>query len=194
MNEHYTGIGPTLANNLPTPKKLFTEFLDKSKSPATSFFFCPTSPNEVKLQILSMSNNKSYGFYSCPVSILKHASDIALGTFPSKLKMAKVIPIFKSDDNTDPNNYRPISLFSCFHRIFEKLVYKRMKSFIEEKNILSTSQYGFRKGLQGSVLGPLLFLLYVNDIYSGSNKLNFYLFADDTNILYSHKNLKSLEK
>ena len=70
-----------------------------------------------------MPNNKSYGFYSCPVSILKHASDIIsdvlakilnksidLGTFPSKLKMAKVIPIFKSDDNTDPNNYRPISL------------------------------------------------------------------------------------
>ena len=47
--------------------------------------------------------------------------------------MAKVIPIFKSDDNTDPNNYRPISLLSCFNRIFEKLVYKRMKSFIEEK-------------------------------------------------------------
>ena len=60
--------------------------------------------------------------------------------------MAKVIPIFKSDDNTDPNNYRPISLLSCFNRIFEKLVYKRMKSFIEEKNILCTSQYGFRQG------------------------------------------------
>ena len=93
-----------------------------------------------------MSNNKSYGFYSCSVSILKLASNIIsdvftkilnksidLGTFPSKLKMAKVIPIFKSDDNTDPNNYRPISLLSCFNRIFEKLVYKRMKSFIEEK-------------------------------------------------------------
>ena len=141
MNEHLTGIGPTLANNLLTPKKLFTEFLDKNKSPATSFFFCPISPNKVKL-----SDNKSYGFYSCPVSILKHASDITsdvltkilnksidLGTFPSKLKMAKVIPVFKSDDNTDPNNYRPISLLSCFNRIFEKLVYKRMEPFIEEK-------------------------------------------------------------
>ena len=46
---------------------------------------------------------------------------------------------------------------------------------------------------QGSVLGPLLFLLYVNDIHQCSNKLKFYLFADDTNILYADKNLKSLE-
>ena len=59
--------------------------------------------------------------------------------------MAKDIPIFKSDDNTDPNNYRPIYLLSCFDRIFEKLVCKRMKSFIKEKNILRTSQYGFRQ-------------------------------------------------
>ena len=46
---------------------------------------------------------------------------------------------------------------------------------------------------QGSVLGPLLFLLYVNDIHQCSNKLKFYLFADDTNILYADKKLKSLE-
>ena len=47
---------------------------------------------------------------------------------------------------------------------------------------------------QGSVLGLLLFLLYINDIYVSSDKLNFYLFADDTKILYANKNLKSLEQ
>ena len=46
---------------------------------------------------------------------------------------------------------------------------------------------------QGSVLGPLLFLIYVNDIQYSSNKLDFFLIADDTNLLYADKNLKSLE-
>ena len=46
---------------------------------------------------------------------------------------------------------------------------------------------------QGSVLGPLPFLLYMNDIQESSDKLSFYLFADDTNILFANKNLTSFE-
>ena len=43
------------------------------------------------------------------------------------------------------------------------------------------------------MLGPLLFLLYVNDIYNSSGKLSFYLFADDINVLYVDENLRSLK-
>ena len=50
--------------------------------------------------------------------------------------------------------------------------------------------FGF---LQGSVLRTLLFLIFINGVYSVSSKLNFYLFADDTNILYANNNLKSIE-
>ena len=44
---------------------------------------------------------------------------------------------------------------------------------------------------QGSILGPLLFILYVNDITFTSNVLDFILFADDSTILYSHENIES---
>ena len=47
---------------------------------------------------------------------------------------------------------------------------------------------------QGSVLGPLLFLIYINDIHNSSAKFSFFPFADDTNLLYADTNLKSLEK
>ena len=59
--------------------------------------------------------------------------------------MSKIVPVFKSDDEYDPNNYRPISLLSNFNRTYEKLMYTHMVSFIEKNELLYRAQYGFHK-------------------------------------------------
>ena len=135
------------------------DFLKRTKSPASSFMFKPVTAREVELEILALPNNKSHGLYSCPTKLLKYSSTIISDilakivnlsvtsvSYPSKLKKAKVIPVFKTEDETDANNYRPISLLSIFDRIFEKVMYKRMMHFINVKNILFSAQYGFREG------------------------------------------------
>ena len=55
---------------------------------------------------------------SQPLSVLLNKS-LEYGIYPTKLKFAKVIPIYKNDDPSDPSNYRPISLLSVFNRIFQ---------------------------------------------------------------------------
>ena len=65
------------------------------------------------------------------------------GTVPEKLKLAKVVPVFKSGDATLPSNYRPISLLSVL--LLEKLMVTRLCRFLEMNNILYDYHFGFRK-------------------------------------------------
>ena len=109
------------------------------------------------LEILATPSNKVFGLYSCPVHLLKSVrhslspllaalmnKSIYTDIYPHLLKHAKVIPVYKTGDETQPCNYRPISLLSVFNRLFEKLMYKRFRSYCEKNSISFSSQYGFR--------------------------------------------------
>ena len=66
------------------------------------------------------------------------------GFVPKQFKIAKVVPIFKSGDKHDYNNYRPISLLSSFSKLMEKVVARQLVGFLNYHNLLYKHQYGFR--------------------------------------------------
>ena len=81
---------------------------------------------------------------------LTYISNLSLqeGVFPDELKIANVIPLFKSDDPKLFNNYRPVSLLCTVSKAFERIVYNRLLSFLDELDeykILFSYQFGFRK-------------------------------------------------
>ena len=67
------------------------------------------------------------------------------GVFPSVFKTAKVIPVFKKDSKLDYSNYRPIFLLSNIEKILEKLMYKRLYTFLNKNNVIYNLQFGFRQ-------------------------------------------------
>ena len=134
-------------------------------------------PSEIELEIMLTPTNKSHGLYSCPTRLLKCSrhiisaplatlinNSVQRGIFPSKLKHAKIIPI---------HSYRPISLLWVFNRLFEKIMYNRLKSFFSKHCLFYESQYGFRK--QRSTEHAILDI--VNKIQSNMDKGNVLLWC-----------------
>ena len=78
--------------------------------------------------------------------VLQHIVTASLeqGVFPTHLKTAKVIPLFKTGSRTDVSNYRPISLLPAFSKIYEKIMLTRLTDHLKKNKILYSSQYGFR--------------------------------------------------
>ena len=87
----------------------------------------------------------------------------AFGIFPVILKLAKVVPVFKSGNKRVATNYRPIFLLSSFSKIFEKLLYQRLDTVIRKHSVISPFQYGFRaRHSTKHAVTDVITMVYVN--------------------------------
>ena len=67
------------------------------------------------------------------------------GIFPNSLKIAKVTPIFKKENNKLITNYRPISVLPVISKIFETIIHEQLSEYFISNNLFCPQQYGFRK-------------------------------------------------
>jgi hypothetical protein len=90
---------------------------------------------------------------------------LSTGVVPFQHKIAKVIPGFKAGDRSVMDNYRPISLLNAFSKVLERVVHNRLSAYLNINNLLSNSQYGFRK--EHSTIHPLTkFLNYITRAFN----------------------------
>ena len=293
FNNFFVDVGSNLDKKITVADNAASIYDFMGQQCPNSMFINPVSEDEVVNIIKSCKPKHSKDCDDINMYVLSKVTDqivkplvhifnlsFSSGIFPSEMKTAKVIPVFKSGNRSDFSNYRPISLLLQFSKILEKLFNLRLEQFLISNEILSNCQYGFRSSMstvhaaleliesistavdnkkhcagvfidlkkafdtvnhdllvkklffygirgtanawlnnyltnrnqyviaddhssgmrlitcgvpQGSVLGPVLFLLYINDICNVSNLLKFVLFADDTNIFCSSTSLHDLQ-
>ena len=154
--DYFTNVGKLLSDNIPRAKHNFNVYMDKLCLPGNkNFFLIPTDPLEIYKIISALKTKKSSGHDGINAILIKEITNeiseplshiintsLTTGIVPNDMKIAKVIPIYKSKEKNLMKNYRPISLLPSISKILEKVMYKRLYSFVNE--YLFVSQYGFR--------------------------------------------------
>ena len=154
FNCHFSNIGPNLADKIAPASKSFQDFMNSVPSDSLSSFSHVTA-EELKTITKDFKDDKAPNI----PFLLSKKLDLILdpllwiinlswssGVFPDRLKISKIIPIFKSDNASLAQNYRPISILPAFSNIFERAVYNCIFQFLVDNDILFKHQFGFRPG------------------------------------------------
>ena len=98
---------------------------------ATSLKTAAPGYNNLRSSILKLS----LPFICTPLTYLSNLS-LQEGVFPDEMKIANVVPLFKCDNPELFNNYIPVSVSCSVSRVFEKIIYNRLRSFLDEHKTL----------------------------------------------------------
>ena len=154
FNDHFTNIGQVLAQEVPSAEvnpEFYLSHTDKA-------FHLKTPSLDVVFNLLrNIDEKKATGLDMIPSKLLKMAASIVTpsltaiftksiitGIYPTEWKMARVTPVFKKGEKSDLNNYRPISVIPVVSNVFEKIVYDQLYQYLNDNQLLSSCQSGFR--------------------------------------------------
>ena len=151
FNKFFVNIGPNLEKNIPH----MHDYMKERKN--NSMFISGVTENDVTKVVKNVKKKVSKDCNDIDMTIIIKTiideivtpctyicnQSFLLGTFPNKMKLAKVIPLYKNGNHNVFTNYRPVSLLPQFSKIPEKLFSGKLDAFIEKENILNESQYGF---------------------------------------------------
>ena len=156
FNEHFASVRYKIAQDIPAPPS----HIKMTKSNTCNFnsiFLFPSTNAKVCSINDGLKTKKAQRYTDVEAKFIKYGKliispiisnlfnlCIETGLFPNCLKIDEVIPIYKKGDQNMPTNYRPISLLSQFEKIFEKMLFSRLLSYLDKNQLLSKNQFGFR--------------------------------------------------
>ena len=155
MNNYFLTVAKDLVKKLPNIPNIYSTlsplvkqfYRDKNVRP-NSFKLQPISDNFVNIELNNLNVNKSTGYDEIQGKFLRDGSteirgvithlinlSITTNVFPDEFKFAKIKPLYKKNDKTEVENFRPVSILCILSKILEKAVYVQLENYISNNNI-----------------------------------------------------------
>ena len=159
FNEFFSTVGKIYADRQKVTSTETTSNIENIENNPQTLFLSPCTAEEIGTIISKLPQKTSSGHDNIsnvllkklkqsvihPLSIIFNQS-METGKFPETMKKADVTPLYKSKDEQECTNYRPISLLLTISKLLEKVMYTRTYNFLTYTNQFYNSQYGFRQG------------------------------------------------